>query len=148
MFAECGRVVSAQLEVQKGGLNNGKKRAFVEFERYDGAERAVAEFHGAEVNHERINVRAYKSEGPHDQARGSSGGGQIVVVKAGAAGGSGGGGGSDQVRIKGAPIDARGGSPSPRAHSHSSAPPLFFSLSLPPSLCARSGQPAAAGDGQ
>ena len=109
MFAECGRIVSGKIEVQRGGLSNGRKRAFVEFERYDGAEKAIAEFNGAEVNHQKINVRAYKSEGPNDEARGSSGGGgggggdsRITVIKAGGGGGGGGGDFAQQVRIKGA----------------------------------------------
>ncbi len=108
MFSQDGlRVVSAETEVQQGGLSHGRRRAFVEFSRYDEAERAVAEFNGADVNGDRINVRPYKSEGPHDEARGSSGGGYgggstITVTKRGAGGGGGGRGGatSNQVRIK------------------------------------------------
>ena len=140
MFVECGRVVSANLEIQKGGLNGGRKRAFVEFERYDGAEKAVAEFHGAEVNHQKINVRAYKSEGPHDDARGSSGGGdRITVVKAGGGGGGGfggSGGGDNQVRIKGESLSPAGPERlAPCSGGYLCALfPTFFSPPPPPSL--------------
>jgi len=106
MFSQDGyRVYKCEIEVQQGGLSHGRRRAFVDFTRYEDAERAVSEFNGADVNGSKINVRAYKSEGPGDEARGSSGGGgrsgngTITVVKRGGPGG-GGGGGNQQVRIK------------------------------------------------